>query len=310
MDIIKLFDNPLCPEKSIQLNNKYWPFLKFTNLNLIQDCELEILSGSRGGGACYRNLMKLFPNEDLFRKMLKRLGKILSFQSNFGCTVLDYRVNLASLDLKNIEGDEKYFWQFISKNMIFKEISYEVRKRYYFEYGWDITRLHKSVRSARSEDGYQSCMTNFGRTSDFHNDEYKGITCIVYLTDVKKDNGAFTYIQGSEKIIRSPLLTAIHQTISFDMMLSHWDQMDSLPLEFRATHNIGNFLEVDKARALLTKEVILEDVAGTVFMFNGQKLIHRGGKPLKGFRLAAFLTPEGLFIHKFRSFLATKKYKI
>jgi hypothetical protein len=308
MDIIKLFDKPLSPEKSIQLNNKYWPFLKFTNLNLIQDCELEILSGSRKGGACYRNLMKLFPNEELFRKMLKRLGKILSFQSNFGCAVLDYRVNIASLDLKNHEGDEKYFWQFISKNILFKKISYEVRKRYRLEYGWDITRLHKSVRYARGEDGYQSCMTNFGRTSDFHNDEYKGITCIVYLSDVKKDNGAFTYIHGSEKIIRSPLLTAIHQTVSFDMKLSHWDQMGSLPLEFRATHNIGNFLEPDKAKALLAKEVVLEDVAGTVFMFNGQKLIHRGGKPLKGSRLAAFLTPEGLFIHKLRSFLATKRY--
>ncbi len=309
MDIIKTFNTPLNPLKSIQLNNKYWPFLKFTNLNLIQDCELSILSGSGGTQDYFRHLMKLFPDDKVFRKMLKRLGKILCFQSDFGCTVLDYRTHIASLDLKNHEGDAKFFSQIISNDKIFKQISHKVMERYHHEYGLDITRMHKFFRFARAEDGYQSCMTEFGPTSDFHNDQYKGITCIVYLSDVKKDNGAFTFIQGSEKIARSPLLTAIHQTVCYDMKLTCWDQMSSLPLEFRATPNIGNFLDPDKAKALLTKEVILEDVAGTVIMFNGQKLIHRGGKPLQGSRFAAFFSPEGLFIHKMRSFLSTRAYQ-
>jgi hypothetical protein len=149
---------------------------------------------------------------------------------------------------------------------------------------------------------------NFGPMSDYHNDELKGITCVIYLSDVKRENGAFSFIQGSENIPRSSVLTAIHQTVCFDMKITNPDEMKCVPLEFRSTPLIGNFLESEKIEALLHKETVLEGGAGKTIIFNGQKLIHRGGKPNSGSRYAAFLAMEGCVVHKIKSLISQIRY--
>jgi hypothetical protein len=305
MNISEIFNNPLCPGSSIQLNNKYWPSTKFTNLDLIFDCEESIMDRGFKDQRLQFHLKKLFPNEVLYKKMLKRLGKILCYQSSFGYEYFDLHLTESFLGaIKLTQSD----YESSLKIDEFHELSRIVRKKYCAEYGWDFTTVHKSVRFSSADEGFLKQMSEFGPLSEYHNDELKGITCIVYLSNVARDNGAFSFIEGSEKIPRSPLLTAIHQTVCFDMGMSDWRYMETLPLEFRSTPLIGNFLEDEKAKICLQNEIVLEGVAGRGIIFNGQKLIHRGGKPVEGSRRAAFFAPEGIFFHKARSLFAISKY--
>ena len=42
MNLDEIFNNPFDPNKSIQLNNKYWPTENYKILNLLEDCEASI----------------------------------------------------------------------------------------------------------------------------------------------------------------------------------------------------------------------------------------------------------------------------
>jgi hypothetical protein len=304
MDLTEAFNQPFDPNSSIQLNNKYWSSDKYTLLNLLKDCEASLSEqGIRSRSAPLIHLKKLFPKEIYYQKMIKRLGKLLCFQSNFGHMIQSVPVSRSLIEKVSYSGDQDAFYMPLPRDEEFKKLSQEVRGLYHAEYGWDFSILHKTMRYARSSATMQKAM-NFGPMSDYHNDELKGITCVIYLSEVKRENGAFSFIQGSECIPRSSILIAIHQTVCFNMGLTMPEQMVCLPLEFRSTPIIGNFLESEKIDALLENETVLEGGAGRAIIFNGQRVIHRGGKPVSGSRYAAFLAMEGMVIHKVRSFIS------
>jgi hypothetical protein len=168
------------------------------------------------------------------------------------------------------------------------------------QYGYDLLRINRTVRFA-IPDERQADLERYGPLSDYHNDEYKGVSTIVYLSKVTDENGAFSYIRGSERIPRSLVLTALHQCVEFDMRLTDPEQLRAVPLEFRGSLAIGNFLEDDKVRVVLGFRETLEGGVGTYVTFNGQYVLHRGGKPKAGSRTAAFFQPVGVACHRLQS---------
>lgn len=304
MNLTEAFNDPFDSDRSIQLNNKYWPTERYQLLGLLKDCEASII-GKRidSRSAPFTRLRKHFASDEYFEKMLRRLGRILCFQSDFGYMTETVQVeeellsNIAYMKQKNIEN------AILPKSGNLDKLAESVKKKYLEEYGFDIVAKHKTVRYS----GIQ-VTPDYGPMSDFHNDELKGITCIVYLSDVKRENGAFSFISKSEKIPRSALLTAIHQTVCFDMGLSSPEKMLDLPLEFRGTPIIGNFINSEKRDILLQNLVVFEGGPGDAIIFNGQQVIHRGGKPESGWRYAAFLAMEGKFVHKIRSYVSQVRH--
>ena len=305
MNLAETFDSPLDPSRSIQLNNRHWPAEKYTHLHLLQDCEASMVNNNIDSkAASFRHLSRLFDNDFLFQKMLRRLGKIRCFNSSFGYLTKDIPIKRALIEQLAYMEERGVSVAPLPSIEKLGELSKIAKNIYLSEYGWDIVVTHKSVRFARPQAERVEEITTYGSMSDFHNDELKGITSIVYLTEVKLENGAFSFIAGSESIPRSSLLTAIHQTVCFDMGLFRPDQMTCIPLEFRCTPLIGNFLDSEKVKILLENLVVFEGPPGKAIVFNGQKLIHRGGKPLAGTRYAAFVAIEGKLIHKARSYIS------
>lgn len=304
MNLAETFNDPFDPDRSIQLNNKYWPTERYQLLGLLQECE-ELIIGKRidSRAVPFIKLRKLIADDVYFEKMLRRLGRILCFQSDFGYVLETVQVeeellsNIAYMKERNIEN------AILPKSGNLDKLAETVRKKYLKEYGFDIVAKHKTVRYS----GVQ-VVPDYGPMSDFHNDELKGITCVVYLSDVKRENGAFSFISGSEKIPRSALLTAIHQTVCLDMGMTRPDQMQKLLLEFRGTPIIGNFVEPEKRDILLQNLVVFEGGPGEAIIFNGQQVIHRGGKPESGWRYAAFIAMEGKFVHKIRSYISQVRH--
>jgi len=224
----------------------------------------------------------------------KRLGKIICFKSNFGLKRAEVNLdNFNKYDLDNPNFDRKLLLLY---STIFTDLSFEVKNRYISEYGYDLVRINRSIRHHEVDENIDIDGMDF-----YHFDELKSITCIVYFSHVKPENGAFSYIDGSEMIPRSDLLSAIHQTVAIDMGVKSPEALEYLPLEFRSSPNIGDFLNPDKAKLLKSYEVVIDGDVGTAFMFNGQRLLHRGGNVKSGHRVAGFLAPEGIIIHKLRS---------
>lgn len=298
------FSNPFNPSLSLQLNNKFWPNSRFNLLNLLLDCENSI--NEKGINLNSSPLLKLksILGSYYYARVMLRLGKILCFQSNF---------NIEMITIQGVDsfGIEKFnlFEPFCRKNIellsspIFNNFQSKLRKIYCSAYKFDFTRINKSIRYHYKKENFDINSLDY-----YHFDELKSITGIIYLTNVKKFNGAFSYINGSELIPRSNLLTAIHQTVAIDMGLTSVDSLASLPLEFRSSPNIGSFIEDEKIIQIKKHEVILEGPPGTAFMFNGQKLLHRGGHLISGSRATAFFAPEGILLHKARSFISNPNY--
>jgi hypothetical protein len=302
-NLAEVFSDPFDPSKSLQLNNKYWPSESYSLLSLLQDCQASIADKIDSNCAPFKRLRKLLGSESIFEKLLRRLGKIQCFQSDFGYLIKEVAINERLIrDIKYMEEQDLGNGPLPSTGH-FDDVSKMVKSIYLSEYGWDIAKAHKSVRYAKAQ-----AIPDLGPMSDYHNDELKGITCIIYLSDVNPSNGAFSFIAGSQYIPRSSVLTAIHQTVCFDLGLTKPNQMEALPLEFRCTPIIGNFVEIEKSKILLESNVVFEGPPGSTIIFNGQRLIHRGGRPISGSRYAAFVVMEGILIHKIRSLVSQLRH--
>ena len=296
-----MFRDPLNPSESIQLNNKYWPDEKFTLLSMIADVEAMVREG-RLGPATYQlqRLKRFFSDESTYRSLLQRIHRLYSSKSQFGCVIGTVGVPEEVVKANTYRGPDKYAVYPLRMADAFSELKRNTRLRYCKEYGHDFLKMNSTVRFAMPSE-YVSDIRDYGPLSDYHNDEYKGISTIVYLSDVhEEDNGAFSFIRGSNLIPRSIVLLAIHQTVFFDMRLRSAEQLKCLPLEFRGSTGIGNFLDDDKVRTISSFREVLVGPIGTYITFNGQYLLHRGGKPLSGSRTAAFLQPEGILRLKIR----------
>jgi len=303
MTLSEIFADPLDPGRSLQLNNKYWPGEKFGLLGVIADAEAILEEGKPGATARHlQHLRRFFPGDRFFAKFLGRLHRLSLFRSQFGCVSGHLDLSQQTIEANLYRGPEtraSYPLRRANADDLGSLIKDTVAT-YKAQYGRDIVRTHCTVRFAKPDER-QLDVTGHGVLSDYHNDEYKGISTIVYLCDVKDENGAFSFIRGSHLVPRSLILSAIHQCVAFDMALTTPHELTSVPLEFRGSPGIGNFIENDKADIAYRFLEIVEGRAGTFATFNGQYLLHRGGKPLSGSRTAVFFQPEGLLRHKVAS---------
>lgn len=301
IELSEIFRDPLQPTDSIQLNNKYWPGEKFTLLSMIGDAEAMARMGKISAAArVLRPFKRYFTDVLTYGKFLQRLHRLHSSKSEFGCVVGLMEVRAEALEVNRYQGSDKHAVYPLEMPEAFSQLKKDTRRRYCREYGHDIVKMNTTVRFAKPSE-HVADIRDFGLLSDYHNDEYKGVSTIVYLNDVtKEDHGAFSYIRGSHLIPRSLVLSAIHQTVFFDMQLRSPDQLKALPLEFRGSTGIGNFLDDDKVRTICGFREVLLGPSGTYISFNGQYLLHRGGKPVSGSRTAAFLQPEGVLRLKVR----------
>ena len=301
--MLNLFNEPFNPEKSIYLNAKYWDNASYTYLNLLEDAE-NYLSLDQ-----YLLMIKTLRRIDNpvlvgknFYKLIRRVIKLHQEKNSFG--LMHGKITVEKNTIQNylysgMKSRESYPIT-IDTSSDLQALSETSVRIYEKLYGRDITKQNRNIRFA-SPDNCVRDILDYGAMSDYHFDERKGITTVVYLSEVDIDSGPFQYIKHSELIEKSTILTAIGQFVCFDLGVQKPNQMNNLPFEFRQTPSIGNFLEEWKIKILDENKITLNGGPGTYVMFNGQNILHRGGKPLAKDRLAIFLQPEGMLTHKLRS---------
>ena len=295
-----MLKSPFDPIESLQLNNKYWPSEKFHNISLISDLEnsLDEMGYLRSSDLLKRSA-SLLPMEAR-KSFLFLIARERLFQTEFG---IYFNNDLPFMTLKiESSGDIKTHCFTPSKSPELREFEKDILGRYRKCFGFDFTKIHRQVRFAVLDEKTNQ-LDQHGILSDFHNDEAKGLTTMIYLSDVAElDNGAFQYIANSHKIPRSDVLTAAHTAVGFSLGLTDPAEMRCLPLEFRGNLGIGNFLDTDKIELLHASVVNVLGKKGTAWTFNGHRLLHRGGKVKKGSRKAYFLQPEGKTVFKAKTF--------
>ena len=107
MNLAEIFHNPFDPNKSIQLNNKYWPSDNYTILSLLEDCEATI--SERGidlKSMPLTQLRRLFHEDIYYQKMLWRLRKIQCFQTVSGYLIENVPINDGLLEAIKYSGDQ------------------------------------------------------------------------------------------------------------------------------------------------------------------------------------------------------------
>jgi hypothetical protein len=292
------FSDAFDPSVSLQLNNRYWPGQKWTLRSLLADCEAALREGGPAAAVTgLRRLRQYFTTDAVFARLLHRVHRLHSQRSQFGFEAGRIDVSPEVLEANRYRGSLRSAEYAMARPESFSEVEQKATYIYRREYGTDVLRVNRSVRFAMPND--RTCdVTSWGELSDFHNDEYKGISAIIYFSPTKTENGAFSFIEGSELIPRSIVLTAIHQCVELDMGLRGPENLSRLPLEFRGSMAVGNYLDYDKVRVLCAFRRVVEGGAGTYVTFNGQYVLHRGGKPLSGSRIAGFLQPEGMLMLK------------
>ena len=172
-------------------------------------------------------------------------------------------------------------------------------------YGADFIKSSVSVRYANhlSPPPYR-CDNTQDVTSQLlsamHFDEKKGITSIVYLTDVDEQTGCFSYLDGSHRIRQSVSIRAFHETLMHDMGVKTVEdaRRHGVPDELAGTLAYGENLPPAKREIALRYVYKLTGPAGTAISFAGNILVHGGGWPLKGERIAVFVDHIGLIRHR------------
>jgi hypothetical protein len=292
-----MLGNKFDPQEALQLNNKFWTGDKYKNLNLISELESSLLED---GFFASRKLIKkcagLFP-KTAQKKFIFLIAREMLNNDSFGIKVHE-NLDTSLLKYAHLRNPNKTHYYSAEKEPHFRLLEKKITDKFSSEYGFDWIRMNRQIRYAVPDEKTID-IQKYGKLSDFHVDEAKGLTTIIYLSDVNDINeGAFQYIDKSHQIQRSLVLTAAHITVGFCLRIKDPTEMGFLPLEFRGSPGIGNFLEDTKVNALAPNLVTMLGSKGTAWTFNGHRLIHRGGKVRQGSRHAYFLQPEGMLILK------------
>lgn len=291
------FNDALDPKRSLQLNNRYWKGEDFRHLELLREADDALESRRfRALRKSLRHVKRLLP-ERYHRSFLSRMVYAVMYSVTFEPIRFSLRLPDEFLRENTYQGSDSIAYYDARHAEALKYVVDLVHAIYRDQYGKDVLRSQASVRYANSEnDALQVRMTSGGALSDFHLDEGKDFTAIVYLCRVTSANGCFEYIEGSNSVRKSPILRALHQVVDFDMGLSGASPEDHahLPLELRGSMALGNYLDEEKVERLSASRVEVTGNAGDGIIFNGFDTIHRGGKPLTGNRTAVFVATRGL----------------
>lgn len=293
---VEQFNDPLDPQRSLQLNNRYWKSESFQHLDVLREADDDAHHGRlKALRKSLRPVKKLLPAR-FHRSFISRLVYSMVYHVDFQPIRFSMKLSDAFVRANSYDGAEAEFFKSAAHVDELRHITSFVHGIYRDYYGVDALSSDFAVRyaNAKNEKSVKR-MTEYGAFSDFHLDEKKDFTAIIYMSRVERDNGCFSYIDGSPAMGRSHLLRALHQVVDFDMGLagSPIEERARLPLELRGSMRVGDYLDDDKQQKLLPACVDVLGDAGDGIIFNGFDTIHRGGKPLKGSRTALFISTRG-----------------
>jgi len=185
------------------------------------------------------------------------------------------------------------------------------RKQFHHLYGRDLTDSLLSIRHSTTVSPKNDVAAGLDTDPQFretnenflHLDQKKGVTTIVYLSDVSASNGAFRYVDGSQRVKMSPTLKAFHEFTYNDLGVMTWDGVMHLPPEFRAGINYYFWLEPEKRQVIDAFTKTLTGPAGTGITFVGNTMLHGGGIPFAGERSALFIQHVGRVSQRLRQVL-------
>jgi hypothetical protein len=127
----------------------------------------------------------------------------------------------------------------------------------------------------------------------YHLDEMLySIPLIIYLTDVEENTGAFSYVEGSDKIEQNWVVRSFYQAVCHGQQIQTHKESDlitigSLPSVFRGGDLVGAFTGPEPFAN--SHVVRVTGPAGTALISDGFQLVHAGGHPKAGARKALFV---------------------
>jgi hypothetical protein len=288
------FNDPLDPQRSLQLNNRFWREERFSRLDDLRAADDDI---NNERWASLRKTIKpvkaMLPRQ-YHAAFLRHLAYSITYRRRFEPIRFTLKLSDEFLDANRYNGANSEHYD-VGRNVDELYPAMEMAHAVYRKnYGLDGLYSRYQVRYVNSNNVRTvKEVTRYGAFSDFHLDQRADFTCIIYLSDVKPENGCFSYIDGTSSLDKSHLLRALHSVVSFDMGLPNPDQVGHLPLELRGGIGMGNFIDDEKHDRLSASKVDFVGRAGDGIMFNGFDTVHRGGKPLVGERHAIFISTAG-----------------
>lgn len=294
-DVVDYFNDPLDPPRSLQLNNRTWKGDTFTHLDLLREADDDINHGRIASlKKSLRGVKALLPPQ-YHGALVRRIVYSMLYRVNFEPIRFSIKLSDAFVRENSYVGPKNEVYQSAKHTEELRHIVGLAQRVYQDFYGNDLVFSHFEVRYMNSTHARVSDFTKHGAFSDFHLDEQMSFTCIIYLCTAARENGCFSYIDGTNRIKKSHLLRALHQVVSFDMRLPLPAQTAHLPLELRGGMGYGNFLDDEKVERLREARVDFVGNVGDGVMFNGFDTLHRGGKPTSGERTAVFIATGGHF---------------
>jgi hypothetical protein len=295
-DVAAYFSDPLDPARSLQLNNRYWKSESYQHLDILREAEDDVQNMRLTALRKSLKPVKALLPPNMHRAFIRRLIYSMVYHVAFAPMRFTVKLSDDLLRANQYQGTDDEA-SMVARNT--EELKYIVRLAqniYRDHYGLDFLSSTLAVRYMNSRNvEARRRMMEFGDLSDFHLDQGKDFTCIIYLCPVTRDNGCFTYVNGSTALRKSHILRALHQVVEFDLNLTTPEQRSKLPLELRGSMAIGNYLDDEKQERVRNACVEVVGSAGDGIIFNGFDTIHRGGKPLNGSRTALFISTRGHF---------------
>jgi hypothetical protein len=292
--VAEYFNDPLNPERSLQLNNRYWMDDSYEHLDILREAEDDVVHGRFK--ALRRSLkpVKALLPASVHRPFIRRLVYSIVYHVTFAPMRFTVKLSDELIEANTYRGTADEASLEAKHTEELRYIAGLAHDLYRGHYGLDILSSTFAVRymSSRNAEARRR-MTEFGDLSDFHLDEGKDFTCIIYLCPVTRDNGCFSYVEGSTAMPKSHILRALHQVVEFDLKLATPDARAHLPLELRGSMAIGNYLDEEKHARVRDACVEVVGNPGEGIVFNGFDTLHRGGKPLSGDRTAMFISTRG-----------------
>jgi hypothetical protein len=293
-DVAVHFDDPLDPARSLQLNNRYWKSERYRYLDILREAEDDVVNMRLTALKKSLKPVKALLPPAMHRAFIRRLVYSMVYHVTFSPIRFSISLSEAFIRANLYDGPDDVAYRDSRYTDELKYIVDLAHKIYRDHYGLDVLSSTYAVRYANAANVEASKrMTAFGDLSDFHLDEGKDFTCIIYLCPVTRENGCFTYVNGSTAMKKSHVLRALHQVVEFDLKLATPEDRASLPLELRGSMAIGNYLDEEKHERVRDACVEVTGGVGDGIIFNGFDTLHRGGKPLKGSRTALFISTRG-----------------
>ena len=289
--------DPFDPDRSLNLNRRHWPGAAFSGLDLLREAEALFRRGDEAG--CRRVLQALgSPVRDggHIDAIVWRARRLAVGENAFGYATGSLDVRGADPRLwVNIHDDPKDDSVHAVRlkgrvTRAFDPMLRTLRALHQVHFGAGARQMVVMTRYAHSVAG-SAPPASSNPAEDFHFDGYGDFNAVCYLQTVTEDDGPFEYIDGSQALSQSLLLRAVHEHLFFDLGLTRPQQLESWPLALRGTPRVGDFLDPDKAQALLAYRREMLGGPGLYILFDARYLIHRGGMPRRGRRLAVFANP-------------------